>query len=260
MLDFINFRFVDLLDIVMVAAIIFFLFKWIKGSTAVNIFTAIIFFLLIQSIASAMGLRMLSGILGNVFDVGVIALIIIFQPEIRRFLNSLGKKAGSTMEKSGLISKILKNTHETDITTQTISEIAEACEEMSEQKTGALIIISKKTSLEEILATGDSIDARVSKRLIMNIFYKNSPLHDGAMIISNNRITAARCTLPISEQALPARYGMRHKAAVGISEVSDADVIVVSEQTGKISVVRGGVIQKVDSINALKLLLSEKTT
>lgn len=258
MLDFINFKFVDILDILIVAAIIFLLFKWIKGSTAVNTLIAVIFFLLIQSIASALGMKMLSGILGTVFDVGVIGLIIIFQPEIRRFLNSLGRTAGTTIEKGRFLSKLFKETNLNEISTETVTQIAEACDEMSEQKTGALIIICKKTNLEDIIATGDSIDAKVSKRLIMNIFYKNSPLHDGAMIISGNRITAARCTLPITDRAIPAHFGMRHKAAVGISEVSDADVVVVSEQTGRISFVRGGVLQKVDSINTLKLLLSEK--
>ena len=131
---------------------------------------------------------------------------------------------------------------------------------MSAQKTGALIVIRRKDLLQSIIDTGDVIDAEISSRLIMNIFFKNSPLHDGAMIIGNNRIIAARCTLPITERTdLPARLGMRHKAAVGISEQCDASVIVVSEQTGRISHVRGGEIKTVASINALKLLLSGKS-
>ena len=144
--------------------------------------------------------------------------------------------------------------------TRAVQEITEACREMSNFKQGALILIQRKNSLDDIIATGDRIDAEVGRRLIMNIFFKNSPLHDGAMIISDNRIVAARCTLPITERTdLPARYGMRHKAAIGISEQCDADVLVVSEETGGISLVRGGLITAIDSINTLNLLLGEKT-
>jgi DNA integrity scanning protein DisA with diadenylate cyclase activity len=146
------------------------------------------------------------------------------------------------------------------VDTRALREITEACREMSAQKTGALILIQHKNSLEDIIATGDIVDAEIGRRLIMNIFFKNSPLHDGAMIIGGNRIIAARCTLPITERTdLPARYGMRHKAAIGISEQCDADVIVVSEETGGISFVRSGQISPVDTINTLNLLLGEKT-
>ena len=139
----------------------------------------------------------------------------------------------------------------------TVNEIAEACRAMSADKTGALIVFPRKDSLEFIVETGDIVDAKVTRRLIMNIFFKNSPLHDGAMIISDDRIVAARCTLPITGRTdIPAHYGMRHKAAIGITEETDADVIVVSEETGGISFVRGGNINKINNINELKLLLS----
>ena len=141
-----------------------------------------------------------------------------------------------------------------------VREITEAVREMAAQKQGALILILHRNSLDDIIATGDVVDAEISRRLIMNIFFKNSPLHDGAMVIADNRIVAARCTLPITERTdLPARYGMRHKAAIGISEQCDADVIVVSEETGGISLVRGGQITPIESINTLNLLLGEKT-
>jgi DNA integrity scanning protein DisA with diadenylate cyclase activity len=127
---------------------------------------------------------------------------------------------------------------------------------MSASKTGALIVIRRGNSLDEVIATGDTIDADIVNRLILNIFFKNSPLHDGAMVISGNRIVAARCTLPITERTdLPAHYGMRHKAAVGLSEQTDADVVVVSEQTGQVSFVHGGTITPVDDFNTLKKLL-----
>ncbi len=256
MLEFLNITWIDFLDILMVAVLIFLAFRWIKGSTAVNIFIAIILVLLVYIIASAIGMKMISSVLGTLINVGAIALIVIFQPEIRRFLNSLGRRAGGTIEGS-LLGKLFPGQIVQPVKAKSVTEIAEACREMSEQKTGALIIIRKKDTLQEIIDTGDTIDARISRRLIMNIFYKNSPLHDGAMVIGDDRIMAARCTLPITDRSdLPARFGMRHKAAVGISEQSDADVVVVSEQTGGISFVRAGKVQPIDSINNLKLLLA----
>ena len=206
---------------------------------------------------SMVALKMISSVLGTLINVGAIALIIIFQPEIRRFLNSLGRRAGDTLERRSFLGKIFPKQIIQSVNAKSVTEIAEACREMSDQRTGALIIIRKKDTLQEIIDTGDVIDARISRRLIMNIFYKNSPLHDGAMIIGDDRIIAARCTLPITDRSdLPARFGMRHKAAVGISEQSDADVVVVSEQTGGISFVRSGKVRPIDSISNLKLLLA----
>lgn len=260
MLGFLNFTLIDLLDILMVAIVIFLAFRWIRGTSAINIFIAIIIVLLVQILASAIGLKMISSIIGTLIDVGAVAIIVIFQPEIRRFLNSVGRKAGDTLEKRPMLKKLFIRGGADGVGTKDVAEIAQACKEMSDQKTGALIIIRRKDTLEDIIDTGDTIDARISCRLIMNIFYKNSPLHDGAMVIGGGRIIAARCTLPITERTdLPARLGMRHKAAVGISEQSDADVVVVSEQTGRISFVRRGMLKTVDSINNLKLLLGEKT-
>jgi len=140
---------------------------------------------------------------------------------------------------------------------EAVNDITEACRRMSEDKTGALIVLAHRTPLDDIIGTGDKIDAAVHRRLIMNLFFKNSPLHDGAMVISGNRIVAARCTLPITERTdIPANYGMRHKAAIGITEVSDADVIVVSEETGRISFIKGGDVTPIQNINELKLLLN----
>lgn len=259
MLRFLHLSLVDILDILTVAALIYIVFRWIwiKGSSAVNIFIAILLVLIVRSITSSIGMKMVSSVLGTLIDVGAIAVIIIFQPEIRRFLNSLGRRVGLALEKRELLRKFFPTHIMQTVDTKSTTEIAEACREMSEQRTGALIIIRKRDLLQEILDTGDNIDAKVSKRLIMNIFFKNSPLHDGAVIIDNDRIVAARCTLPISDRTdLPARFGMRHKAAVGISEQSDVDVIVVSEQTGGISFVRAGKVKAVENINNLKLLLS----
>lgn len=255
---FLHLTLVDLLDIVMVAAIIYFVFHWIKGTSAMNIFVAIMILLVIRIIADALGMKMMSSLLGAVLDMGAVAIVIIFQPEIRKALGRIGRSAGSTLEKRSFFEKLFSRRGDRSIDSNAADEIAQACSEMSRQMTGALIVIRRDNSLEDIISTGDSIDAEIVHRLIMNIFFKNSPLHDGAMVIGGNRIIAARCTLPISERTdLPAHYGMRHKAAVGITEQSDAEVVVVSEQTGTISYVRAGVITPVDSINSLKLMLKE---
>ena len=259
MLDFLHFSWVDILDILMVALLIFLVFRWIRGSTAINIFVAIILVLIVRVIAEALGMKMISSLLGTLIDMGAIALVIIFQPEVRRFLGSLGRKAGSTLERQHFLQKLFPGRQARRVDSRAVLEITEACREMSAQKTGALIVIQRKNSLEDIIATGDVVDAEIGRRLIMNIFFKNSPLHDGAMIIADNRIVAARCTLPISERpGLPARFGMRHKAAIGISEQSDADVIVVSEETGGISFARNGQISPVDTITTLNLMLGQK--
>lgn len=256
LLGFLHLSFIDVVDIILVALLIFVVFRWIKGSSAINIFIAIIILLVGRIVASALGMKMVSTILGTIIDVGAIALVVIFQPEIRRFLNNIGRSAGDTIEKKTFLSKLLPGREFTAASSPSISEIAQACEEMSETKTGALIVLVRNNNLEDIISTGDTIDAKIGCRLIMNIFFKNSPLHDGAMVIGSDRIIAARCTLPITDRRnIPASYGMRHKAAIGLSEQCDADVIVVSEQTGKISFVRAGRVTQVDSINKLKLLI-----
>lgn len=258
-LGFLQLTLIDILDILTVALIIFVAFRWIRGSSAMNIFIAIILLLLIRIFSSALGMKMLSSIMGTVIDVGAVALIVIFQPEIRRFLNNIGRSAGDTIGNRSFLSKLLPQKNASALETASITEITEACREMSDELTGALILIRRKNSLEDIVSTGDVVDARISKRLIKNIFFKNSPLHDGAMVIANDRILAARCTLPITERTdIPASYGMRHKAAVGISEQCDADVVVVSEQTGQVSFVSRGAVTKIETFNQLKLLLGEK--
>jgi len=260
MLEFLNFSWIDILDILLVAAIIYLIFRWIRGSTAINIFVAIILVVIVRIVAESLGMKMISSLLGTLIDMGAVALVVIFQPEVRRFLGTLGRKAGSTLGQQSFLKRLFPAFQPRRVDTRAVLEITEACREMSAQKTGALILIQRKNSLEDIIATGDVVDAEIGRRLIMNIFFKNSPLHDGAMIIGDNRIIAARCTLPITERSdLPARYGMRHKAAIGISEQCDADVIVVSEETGGISFVRGGQISPVDTINTLNLLLGEKS-
>lgn len=203
-------------------------------------------------------MRLMTAIMDMVLDVGVLAIIVIFQPEIRKFLIKLGNRYMNNAQGRAIIDKITgKKSKQNMSASEEVNNITEACRRMSEDRTGALIVIAHKNPLEEVISTGDRIDSGIHRRLIMNLFFKNSPLHDGAIVISGDRIVAARCTLPITEKTnIPANYGMRHKAAIGITEESDADAIVVSEETGRISFVKNGAVTPIQNINELKLLLN----
>ncbi|MGN0196057.1 MAG: diadenylate cyclase CdaA [Candidatus Cryptobacteroides sp.] len=252
---FMSLSLVDILDILLVALIIFVVIRWIHDSPAMNIFLAIIFIYFLMIVVEALHMKLMSKLVSTFIDVGVVALIVIFQPEIRHFLMRFG--AGTKIGSKGRkFFNMLFGDKESAVDNESVNEITEACRVMGQEKTGALIVIPHQVSLDDIVGTGDRIDAIVNRRLIMNLFFKNSPLHDGAMVISGDRIVAARCTLPITDRSdIPARYGMRHKAAIGITEQSDADVIVVSEETGGISFVKEGKLTPINNINELKLLL-----
>lgn len=253
---FLQLSLVDLLDILMVALIIYFLIRLIRNSSAMNIFLALIFLLVVQVVVTALGMKMMSVIMNTLLDVGVLAIIVIFQPEIRHLLNRIGSRTGITRRTGDVFNRIL-GIKEEPMGNAAVQEITEACRTMAGQKTGALIVIPHRNPLTDIIETGDRIDADINRRLILNLFFKNSPLHDGAMIISGNRIVAARCTLPITARTdIPASFGMRHKAAIGITEESDATVVVVSEETGRISYVREGKLRVIENTYDLKLLLS----
>lgn len=248
-LGFLRMSFVDAVDILVVAVLIFAVFRWIRGSAAMNIFLAILVLFIIRLVASALDMKLLTQIMRAVLDVGVLALVIIFQPEIRHFLIHIG-----TLRFNSFVRKVF-GVGFTTLSRESVDEIIEACRAMSEQKVGALMVFTNSTSLQEIIETGDIIDARIENRLIQNLFFKNSPLHDGALVIREDRLVAARCTLPNTTGDLPAKYGMRHKAAVGMSEESDASVIVVSEETGNISFVSGGKIKTLSDASEIKDLL-----
>ena len=255
--DFIQMSFTDILDIFLLGLIIFVAFRWLKGSSAVSIFVAIVSLYLIRVVVSAMNMRLIEALLNMVLDVGVLAFIVIFQPELRKFLTRLGNRYMSNPKGKALIDKILGRQKSHAEYSEEVNNITEACRKMSEDKTGALIVIAHTTTLDDIINSGDKINAEIHRRLIPNLFFKNSPLHDGALIISGDKIVAARCTLPITERKdIPANFGMRHKAAIGVTEETDADAIVVSEETGKISFVSGGEVTPINNINELKLKLT----
>ena len=255
---FLQLSFTDILDILLLGLIIYVAFRWIKGTSAMSIFIAIISLYVVRVLVSAFNMRLMNALMETVLDVGVIALIVIFQPEIRKFLIRVGNRWMKSAKGQKILDRLFKGGKTSSSGGETVNEISEACRHMSEDKTGALIVISHDVPLDEIISTGDRIDAAIHRRLIMNLFFKNSPLHDGALVITGQRLTAVRCTLPITSRTnIPANYGMRHKAAIGITEETDADAIIVSEETGRISFAKQGKVTPIQNINELKLLLSE---
>ena len=175
---FLNLSFMDVLDIILVAFIIYYIFRWIRGSSAMSIFVAIIFLYVMRVVVDALDMRLMSAIMGTVLDVGVIALIVIFQPEIRRFLINFGNRYKIASNGKGILNRLF-GTQEARMDSLTVNEITEACKSMSESRTGALIVIPHADNIDDIIDTGDRINADISRRLIMNLFFKNSPLHDG---------------------------------------------------------------------------------
>lgn len=253
--DFINISFIDIIDIILVAILIYEVFKIIRGTAAMSIFTAILLLYVIWIIVRALNMKLMSMIMGQVLGVGVIALIIIFQQEIRRFLLHMGTRYFSGRRNGGKWRALFGQSLD-GISSEALEEITGACRKMSETKTGALIVFTHVSSLESIVETGDEINAKINRRLIENIFFKNTPLHDGAMIISKDKIVAARCTLPVTDNMkINPRYGMRHRAAIGITEETDAEAVVVSEETGEISYVENGILRVMNSTTELRLAI-----
>jgi len=242
---FITFQFIDALDILLVAFLLYQVYAIVKGTPAVNIFTGIFVIYVVWIIVRALDMKLFGSILSKFIDVGVIAIIIVFQQELRKFLLFVG--TNEFINRNQILKALFSsNTKKTTkiYTFINFKPIISACFKMGETKTGALIVLTRNTDLILYINTGDSIDAAVSERMLENIFFKNSPLHDGAVIITGNKIVAARCVLPVTEkEQFPAHYGMRHRAAVGISESTDAIAIIVSEQTGSVSLSISGDIK-----------------
>ena len=237
-IGFLDVRLVDLFDIAAVSFLLFQVYKLMRGSVAVRIFLGFLFLYLIYLVVRAIDMDLLSSILDQFMGVGVIAVIILFQQEIRKFLLMLGKTPIFNRE------SIFKGFwgHDENIE-EKVKQVVEAAKSMGGANTGALIVYSRDTELKFYAESGDVINADLSKRLILSIFNKYSPLHDGAAIIHNNKIVAARCVLPVTEKEdLPAQFGMRHRAAVGMSEATDTLVLVVSEETGQMSITQNGTI------------------
>ena len=238
----------QVLDILIIAGILYLILRWIRRTHAWVLIRGIAIMLALRFIAVVFDLVTLGWLLENALAIGLIALVVIFQPELRKVLEQMGRGQYLAPFKMDSEQKVY-------MSEETIGSIIKAAKTMSAAETGALIVIEQTVDLDEQARSGIAIDAQVSCQLLLNIFEKNTPLHDGAVIIRNNRVAAAKCILPLSAESLDSALGTRHRAAVGISEVSDARVVVVSEETGTISVAIGGRLTRDVSENQMREML-----
>lgn len=248
MILFITIRILDVVDILLVAILLYQMYRLIKGTIAFNIFIGLFLVYVFWLLVKAMNMELLGTLMGQFIGVGVLALVVVFQQEIRRFLLLIG--TNYQLSHSFGLEKLF-NIEKTKLATnQQIKEIVRACDNLARSKTGALIVIPHKFELKEIIRSGEKINARISSALLETIFFKNTPLHDGAVVVVGNRIAAARCILPLTERNdIDPNLGLRHRAAIGISELSDALAIVVSEEKGTISLaVSGELIHKISLV------------
>ena len=251
---FLSFGIKDLIDILLVGMLLYYAYRLMKESRSLNIFFGVLIFIIFWLFVSQiLEMKLLGTLLDRIVSVGVIALLILFQDEIRKFFYSIG-----THQRVRAAMRFFSGERKTSHTREDIMPIVMACLSMSKQKVGALIVMQRSLPLNDFVRSGEVVDARISQRLIENIFFKNSPLHDGGMIISHKRITAAGCILPVSHDlSLPKELGLRHRAAMGISQETDALAIVVSEETGNISVAFRGSFQLRISAEDLERILTE---
>ena len=237
-IGFLEVGWVDFIDIGLVGILMYQVYKLIKGSIAVNIFLGILALYLVYLIVRAAQMELLATILGQFMGVGVLAMIILFQPEIRKFLLMVGST--TDLNRGNFFKSLInwRNRHHEDFD---IHQVIDAAKTLKATRTGALIVFSRDVELRFYAETGDALDAEVSKRLLLSIFNKHTPLHDGAVIIYKGRIKAARCVLPVSENDhLPTHFGLRHRSAIGMSEITDTLVMAISEETGRLILARNG--------------------
>ena len=233
-----DFRIIDFIDVFLVAILMYYVYKLVKGTVAINIFIGIIIVYLVWRVTALLEMQMLHSIFDGFIKVGIIALIVVFQPEIRKFLlmvgsTNIGNRSGF-FKRFNFLGKVTET--ETDV-----EAIIAACTKMGATNTGALIVLERNNNLDFLTGTGDETNMTVSQSIIESIFFKNSPLHDGAIIIDNNVVKATRVILPVNnEKNIPQRFGLRHRAAIGITEKTDALAIAVSEETGQTSYIKNG--------------------
>jgi uncharacterized protein (TIGR00159 family) len=255
---FLSFGITDAIDILLVAIMLYQLYKMVKGTAAVNVFIGLALIYVVWIIVRAFELKLLGSILGKFINVGVIAVMVVFQQEIRKFLLYIGS---NEFIKNRNWKTIFSFSNQSAVSSRFILDadsVINACFNMSESKTGALIIVSRKSDLKFYVNTGEVVDSALTDKMLENIFYKNSPMHDGAVIIKDNRIIAARCVLPVTEnENFPSHFGMRHRAAVGLTETTDALAITVSEQTGNVSLTVNGEINSNLNRDKLRYLIEK---
>ena len=243
----------DLLDILMVAFIVYKILNWVKETRAWTLFKGLVVFFVFYAFATLLQLNTIHWILSKTLSVGIIAFVIHYQPELRKALEQLGN---GKIKRNMFKFEIQDEEDEDDV--KTIDEIVTAAKKMASVKTGALILVERDVPLGDHIRTGIPVDGLVTSQLLINIFEHNTPLHDGAVVIKNNRVAAAACFLPLTENKVSMELGTRHRAAIGASEVSDADIIVVSEETGYISLARSGVIYRNITPDELKRMLNAR--
>ncbi len=248
-IGFLDVRWIDILDILLVSVLLYQVYKLLKGSVAVRVLIGFLVLYLTYLIVRAAQMELLAGILGQFMGVGVLAAIIIFSPEIRKFLLILGK---TTFRQNDFLQSMMIWKKRVVKESFNVTPIIEAAKVLSSTNTGALIVFSKNSELKFYVDSGDFMDAFISKRLLISIFNKYSPLHDGAVIIYQGKVRASRCILPVSERELPAQFGMRHRAAMGMSEATDTLILTISEETGQMSLARNGVIDSNLSIPEIR--------
>lgn len=238
-LNFLDFKITDLIDIVLVAVFLYYMYRLVRGTVAINIFIGIVIIWGFWKITEMLQMKMISSMVGGFMQVGLIALIIVFQQEIRKFLLMVGS---TNLGAKGRLWKHFKFLRQEGLTSEVnVEAILGACSNLAESKTGALLVIKRNTSLDFVKETGDKMNIELNQPILESIFYKNSTLHDGAAIVEDNFIVATRVILPVShERSIPLRFGLRHRAAVGITERTDAVALVVSEETGAISYLKNG--------------------
>ena len=245
----------DIVDVVLVALMLYYMYRLMKDSGSLNLFVGILVFIFSWLFVSKMlQMRLLGSILDQLMSVGTLALVVIFQEEIRNVFRTLGSH-----RHFGFLSKFFSRDKKDSNATE-VMPIVLACNSMAQQKVGALIVVQRNMSLDDIVKTGETINANISQRLVEAVFFKNAPLHDGAMIVQNGRITAAQCILPVSHNMnISKKLGLRHRSAIGITEIYDAIAIVVSEETGTISAAIGGkLIQNLDARKLEEILTKQK--
>ncbi|MDO7845443.1 diadenylate cyclase CdaA [Hymenobacter sp. M29] len=251
-INFLHFGWIDAADVLLVTVLLYQLYKLLRGSVALNVALGLVSFYILYLLVKATGMELLTKILGQFMSVGVLASIILFQQEIRRFLLNVGKATALERVRGWSWGR------PTEAAPLAIGAFVEAAKSLSNKYTGALICFAQASDLTAFAESGDRLDAEISKRLLLSIFNKTSPLHDGAVIIAGGRIQAARCILPVSENPdVPASLGLRHRAAIGLSEITDAVVLVVSEETGAMSLVHHGEVFRNLATAELRTRLNE---
>lgn len=253
-IGFLDVRWIDILDILLVSVLLYQVYKLLKGSVAVRVLIGFLVLYLTYLVVRAAQMELLAGILGQFMGVGVLAAIIIFSQEIRKFLLLLGK---TSFGQNDLLRSMMIWKKRVAKESFNVTPIIEAAKVLSSTNTGALIVFSKNSELKFYVDSGDYMDAFISKRLLISIFNKYSPLHDGAVIIYEGKVRASRCILPVSERDLPAQFGMRHRAALGMSEATDTLTLTISEETGQMSLARNGVIDSNLSIPEIRKRINE---